>query len=93
MAKDAVKFEDTISKLARHVGTRKMMSTLVTLEFEEPAVPTREYCADPGHRIKTNERTRPGTRDTVVDNPSVKEDWEHNLSRGRGVQGQAQGLQ
>ena len=50
-AKDAAKFEDTVSKLARHVGTSpwpqssaasKAMSTLETPEFEEPAVPTRE---------------------------------------------------
>ena len=50
-AKDAAKFEDTVSKLARHVGTSpwpqssvalKAMSTLKTPEFEEPAVRTRE---------------------------------------------------
>ena len=47
-AKDAAKFEDTVSKLARHVGTSpwpqslvesKAMSTLITPEFEEPVVP------------------------------------------------------
>ena len=50
-AKDAAKFKDTVSKLARHVGTSswsqslvasKAMSTLVTPTFEEPEVPTRE---------------------------------------------------
>ena len=50
-AKDAAKFEDTVSKLARHVDTSpwpqsfvasKVVSTLETPEFEEPAVPTRE---------------------------------------------------
>ena len=49
-ARDAAKFEDTVSKLARHVGASlwpqssvasQAMSTLVTSEFEEPAVPTR----------------------------------------------------
>ena len=48
--KDAAMFEDTVSKLARHVGTSpwpqslvasKAMSALRTPEFEEPAVPTR----------------------------------------------------
>ena len=87
-AKDAAKFEDTVSKLARHVGTSpwpqssvasKAMSTLRTPEFEEPTVPTREYWADPGRTIKTNDRTGPGTRDKFVDNPPVLEDWEHNL--------------
>ena len=27
----------------------------------------------------TNDRPRPGTGDTVINNPPVKEDWEHNL--------------
>ena len=86
--KDAAKFEDTVSKLARHVGTSpwpqssvasKAMSTLVIPGFEESTVPPREYWVDPACTVKTNERTRPGTRDAVVDNPPVKEDWEHNL--------------
>ena len=47
-AKDAAKFEDMVSKLARHVGTSpwpqpsvasKAMSTLKSPEFEEPAFP------------------------------------------------------
>ena len=51
-AKDTAKFENTVSKLARHVGTSpwpqssaasKAMSTLKTPEFDEPVVPTREY--------------------------------------------------
>ena len=33
----------------------------------------------PARTVKTNKRTRPGTGDAVVDNPPVKEDWEHNL--------------
>ena len=46
--KDAAKFGDTVSELARHVGTSpwpqssvasKAMSTLKTPEFEEPVVP------------------------------------------------------
>ena len=64
-AKDTAKIEDTISKLARHVRTSpwpqssvasKAMSTLQTPEFEEPAVPTREYWVDPGRTVKTNGR-------------------------------------
>ena len=55
------------------------MSALQTPECEEPAVPTREYWANPGRTVKTNDRTRPGTGDEAVDNPPVKEDWEHNL--------------
>ena len=75
-------------KLARHVGTSprpkslvalKAMSTLVTLELEEPAVPARKYWASPARTVKTNNRTRLGTGDAVLDNPPVKEDWEHNL--------------
>ena len=57
----------------------KAMSTLVTPEFEEPAVPTWEYWADPGRTVKTKERTRPGSWDAVVDNPPVMEDREYNL--------------
>ena len=87
-AKDAAKFEDTVSKLARHVGTSpwpqssvasKAMSTLRTPEFEESTVPTREYWADPGRTIRTYDRTAPGTGNTVVDNPPVLKDWEHSL--------------
>ena len=49
------------------------MSTLVTLEFEEPTVPAREYLTNPGRTVKTKERTKPGAGDVVVDNPSVDE--------------------
>merc|ERR1711966_54000 len=61
-AKDAAKFEDTVSKLARHVGTSpwpqslvasKAMSTLKSPEFEEPEIPTREYWADAERTTKT----------------------------------------
>ena len=81
-AKDAAKFEDTVSKLARHVGTSlwpqflvasKAMSTLQTPEFEEPVIPAREYWADPARTVKTNDRTRPGTSSAVEDNPLVLE--------------------
>ena len=87
-AKNAAKFEDTVSKLARHVGTLpwpqslvapKAISTLQTPEFVEPMIPTQEYLADPGRTVKTNDKTRPETGNEVVDNPPVKEDWEHNL--------------
>ena len=55
------------------------MSPLETPEFEEPAVPTREYWSDPGRTIKTNDRTRPGSRGAAEDNPPVLEDWARNL--------------
>ena len=87
-AKDAAKFEVTLIKLTRHVGTSpwpqssvapKAISTLSTLEFEEPAVPTREYWANPARTVKTNEKTTSGTGDVVMDNAPVLEDWKHNL--------------
>ena len=87
-AKDAAKFEDTVSKLARHVGTSpwpqslvasKAMSILKTQEFEEPAVSTREYWSDPSRTVMTKDRTRPGSGDAVEDNPPVLEDSAHNL--------------
>ena len=88
-AKDVAKFEDTVSKLARHVGTNpwpqslvtsKVMSTLETPKFEKPAISTREYWADPARTVKTNDRTGPGDGGAVEDNPSVLEDWEKNLN-------------
>ena len=75
-AKNAAKFEDTASKLARHVGTSpwpqslvasKVMSTLKTPEFEEP------------HTVVTKDRTRSGSGGAVEDNPPVLDDWEHKL--------------
>ena len=51
-AKDATKFEDMASQLARHVGTRSWphslvawrgMSTIETPMFEEPERPVRKY--------------------------------------------------
>ena len=88
-AKDAAKFEDTVSELARHVGTSlwpqssvasKAMSTLKSPEFQEPTIPAREYWEDQERTRKTNDRTRPGTNNTVVDNVPVLEDWEHGLA-------------
>ena len=55
------------------------MSILETPEFEEPAIPTREYWTSPAWMVKTNDRTRPGTGDEIVDNLPVKKEWEHNL--------------
>ena len=87
-AKDAAKFEDTVSKLARHVGTSpwpqssvasKAMSTLKSPEFQEPTIPTREYWKDPEQTIKTKDKTRPGPESTVVNNVPVLEDWERGL--------------
>ena len=68
-AKDAEKIEDTVSKLARHIGTSprpqssvasNVMSSLVTPEFEEPAVPTREYWADPGPHGQDQQEDKAG---------------------------------
>ena len=76
------------SKLVRHVGTSpwpqssvasKAMSTLRSPEFEEPAVPTREYWADPDRTVKTKAKSRQGSGGVVEDNPPVTEDWEHSL--------------
>ena len=87
-AKDASKFKNTVSKLARQVGTSpwpkssvasKAMSTLRTPEFEEPGVPTREYWSDPGRTVMTKDKTRQGSGGAVEDNPPVLEDWEHNI--------------
>ena len=88
-AKDAAKFEDTVSKLARHVGTSpwpqssvasKAMSTLKNPEFQEPAIPSREYWGDIARTTRTHDRTRPGADNAVVDNVPVLEDWEHGLA-------------
>ena len=88
-AKDAAKFEDTVSKLARHVGTSpwpqssvasKAMTTLKSPEFEEPSIPTREYWADPERTTRTHGRTRPGGNNTVMGNVPIVKDWEHGLA-------------
>ena len=80
-AKVAANFEDMVIKLARHVGTSpwpqslvapKAMSTLITPEFEGEAVPTREYWANPGRRIKTNDRTRDPFQCYVAYKKSIK---------------------
>ena len=55
------------------------MPTLKTSEFEEPAIPTREYWANPAWTVKTNDRARPGANGAVKDNPPVLEDLKHNL--------------
>ena len=75
-AKDAAKFENAVSKLARHVGTSpwsqflvasKAMSTLRNPEFVEPTIPAREYWEDPERTRRTRDRTRLGTNNAVVD--------------------------
>ena len=79
-AKDAAKFEETVSKLARHVGTSpwpqssvasKAMSTLRSPEFVEPTIPARECWKDSERTRRTHDRTRPGANNTVVDNVPV----------------------
>ena len=82
-AKDAAKFEDTVSKLARHAGTSpwpqssvasNAMPILRNPEFVEPAIPAREYWEDPERTRRTRDRTRPGGNNGVVDNVPVLED-------------------
>ena len=62
--KEAAKFEDTVSKLAQHIGTSpwfqslvalKAMSTLNTPAFEKPVVPRRDHWADPSRTVKIND--------------------------------------
>ena len=52
----------------------KAMSTLKTPEFEDPAIPTREYWTNPARMVKTNDRTKPGADGAVENNPPVLED-------------------
>ena len=86
-AKNAAKFEDTVSQLARHVGTRnwqqssvasKAMSTIRAPVIEEPTRPVREYWADADRTQRTNNNMG-GTDVAPVPNQPVKEDWDHNL--------------
>ena len=89
-AEDAAKFEDTVSQLARHVGTQpwklssvasKAMSAIKAPVITSPARPSRQYWTDETRLVKINDKTS-GTGaedDPVVDLDTVKEEWEHLL--------------
>ena len=86
-AKDAAKFEDTVSHLARHVGTQlwrlssvalKAMSAIAAPVITEPDRPTRKYWTDTAKTVETNNKTS-GTGNKLVELEPVKEDWGHLL--------------
>ena len=89
-AKDAAKFEDTVSQLARHVGTQswrlssvasKAMSAIAAPVITEPARPSQKYWTDGTRLVETNNQTSgEGTlSDPVVNLVPVKEEWDHLL--------------
>ena len=86
-AKDAAKFEDTVSLLARNVGTRlwsnssvalKAVSAIETPMIVEPDQPARKYWTDSTRTVETNNKFG-GTADAPTLNMPVKDDWEHGL--------------
>ena len=86
-AKDAAKFEDTVSLPTRNVGTRnlqqssvasKAMSTIRVPVIEEPARPVREYWVNVNRTQRTNNNMG-GTDQATVPNQPVKVDWDHNM--------------
>ena len=89
-AKDAAKFEDTVSQLARHVGTQpwrlssvasKAMSAIEAPVITSPVRPSRKYWTDGTRLVETNDKTS-GTgaeNDPIVDLEPVKEEWDHLL--------------
>ena len=86
-AKDAAKFEDTVSSLARFVGTQcwtcsseasKAMSALEAPVITAPNRPVREYWTDATRVAKTYEKTSGEGADLVQLAP-VLDDWEHDL--------------
>ena len=81
-AKDAAKFEDTVSHLARHVGTQpwrlssiasKAMLAIAAPVIAETDRPTRKYWTDTTRMVETNNKTS-GTGDTLVELEPVKEE-------------------
>ena len=85
-AKDAAKFKETVSALARHVGTQpwkhsslasKAMSSLSEPVIAEPVRPVREYWTDGTRTTKTNNST--SDADPPVALEPVKEDWDHGI--------------
>ena len=86
-AKDAAKFEETVSALARHVGTQpwkhsslasKAMSSLLKPVIAEPGRPVREYWADGTRTTKSNNST--SDANPAVPLEPVKEDWDHTIN-------------
>ena len=80
-AKDAAKFEETVSALARHVGTQprkhsslasKAMSSLSEPVIAEPNRPVREYWTDGSRTTKTNSSTSDDNHPVPLE--PVKED-------------------
>ena len=85
-AKDAAKFEETVSALARHVGTQpwkhsllasKAMSSLSEPVIAEPDRPVREYWTDGTQTAKTNNAVSDDTPPVPL--VPVKEDWDHDI--------------
>ena len=84
-AKDAAKFEDTVSQPARHVGTQpwrlssvasKAMSAIEAPVITSPVRPSRKYWTDGTRLVETNDKTS-GTgaeNDPIVDLVPVKEE-------------------
>ena len=79
-AKDAPRFEETVSSLVRHIGTQgwkhssvvsKAMSRLALPVIVAPDRPVREYWANPGQTIRTNNAM--SSADPPVALVSVKE--------------------
>ena len=86
-AKDAAKFEDTVSALASFVGTQgwtrsseasKAMTALEAPVITAPNRPVREYWTDATWVAKTYEKTSGEGADLVQLAP-VLDDWEHDL--------------
>lgn len=86
-AKDAAKFEDTLSLLAGNAGTRpcsnssvasKAMSAIETPVIVEPERTVCKYWTDSTRTAKTNNKIS-GTANAPTPNKPVKEDWEHDL--------------
>ena len=85
-AKAAAKFEETVSALARHVGTQpwkhsslasKAMSSLSEPVIAEPDRPVREYWTDGTQTAKTNNAVSDDTPPVPL--VPVKEDWDHDI--------------
>ena len=55
------------------------MSTLQTLVFKAPVVPTREYWGDNARTVKPNNKTRTDLENKVVENTPVMKEWRHGL--------------
>ena len=85
-AKDATKFEETVSALTWHVGTQpwkhyslalKAMSSLSEPTITVLVQPVREYWTDNTRTTKTNNST--SDADPPVALKPAKEDWDHGI--------------